>query len=165
MEDRKSWIKDDIFTSATESKTLAAWKPFNLCVALLFEFQNSEVEPRWGHWQIQWIAGLTLLRTIGHVLDKVDSLSSDTHKSVVLEKWREWKDAPEENWVFWEFIQQERNSILKEFKLGFVDGPYLEPDEYEIEPIVLQKLTSFREAVYWWRKQLREIETKTAEGS
>jgi len=62
------------------------------------------------------------------------------------------------HWIFWEFVERERNNILKEFEMGFVDGPYLEAGEYEIEDDVHIKLQAFREAVYWWRLQLRRIE-------
>ncbi len=158
MTGRASWIDGSIFFSPDGQRSLHAWEPYSLCVSLLFDLENSEIEPRWGNWQIRWIAGLALLRTIGHVLQNLDTKTSKAHSIAIKQKWDSWKSEHTENWIFWDFIQKERNNILKEFDLGFVSGPYLEPEEYEVEPIVYHKLAMFREAVYWWRVQLRELE-------
>lgn len=155
-----SHITGDIFTSSESVRTLKAWRPYDLCVDLLFDFQHSEVEPRWGHWQIKWVAGLSLLRATGHVLAKIDCENSDDRAATIDRRWKSWKADKDRNWVFFEFIEKERNNILKEFELGFILGPYLEPEEYEVEPVVYQNLHKFREAVYWWRHQLRTLETE-----
>jgi len=155
---RNTWITGDIFTSTNSSETLRAWKPFHLCQGILFELQNSDIEPRWSHWQVQWIGGLALLRSVGHVLHKVDSAQSESHQKAISTLWNSWKVDKCMHWIFWEFVERERNNILKEFEMGFVDGPYLEAGEYEIEDDVHIKLQAFREAVYWWRLQLRRIE-------
>jgi hypothetical protein len=155
---RQSWISGDIFTSPDRPQTLAAWQPYHLCTGIHFDFQNSDIEPLWGHWQVQWIAGIALLRSTGHVLYKVDSKSTERHRRIIREIWAEWQSDRKKHWVFWEFIEKDRNNILKEFNLNFKTGPYLEPNEYDIEKIVYNKLWKFREAVYWWRAQLRTLE-------
>ena len=148
----------DIFTSDNPDETLAAWGPYGVCVNVLFDLQNSEVEPRWHGWLIPWVAGLTLLRATGHVLAKVDATKSSKHKSEIKSLWRAWTDHRAENWVFWDFIEEERNNVVKEFEFGFQIEPYSEPEEYEVENAVYEKIELFREAVYWWRHQLRAIE-------
>ena len=34
-----------------------------------------------------------------------------------------WKAEPEAHQVFFEFIEDERNSVLKEYEFGFMSGP------------------------------------------
>ena len=60
--------------------------------------------------------------------------------------------------IFWDFIEKERNNLLKTYSFGarFVshgdENPSIEfgdsQDAFEL----------FRQAVYWWRHQLMEIE-------
>lgn len=156
--ERASFIQDDIFTSRNPDKSLAAWGPYGICISVLFNIQNTETEPRWHGWLIPWVAGLSCLRSTGHVLAKVDSSRSPKHKEAVSDRWSEWRARPEEHWIFWEFIEQERNNVLKEFEFGFKIAPYAEPDEYEVDDEVEDKMQLFREAVYWWRRELRAIE-------
>ena len=70
------YVTGDIFTLKIEKQTLKAWKPFWDCVGILFQFQNSAIvdgEDELPEWRLYWVAGITLLRTIGHVLAKVDA--------------------------------------------------------------------------------------------
>ncbi len=156
--DKQSFITGDIFVASSGEKTLRAWEPYSLCVGILFNLQNSDTEPRWNGWIVPWVGGLSLLRATGHVLQNVDKNKSSRHREVVTNQWQFWTNDKTANWVFWDFIQKERNNILKEFEFGFTTSPYLEPDEYEIEPIVEEKMQLFREAVYWWRQELRTME-------
>jgi len=103
---------------------------------------------------------LTLLRATGHVLAKVDSTHSAKHSATIRSIWREWQDDRHANWIFWDFIENERNNVVKEFEFGFQIEPYAEPEEYEVEPLVYEKMELFREAVYWWRAQLRNLEVR-----
>lgn len=81
--------------------------------------------------RINWVALCALLRTVGHVLDKVDGASSETHRRTILRRWQDWKANPEQYAILWEFIEDERNAILKEYRVGYqerdvwvgVDGP------------------------------------------
>lgn len=84
-----------------------------------------------GEWKVFWVAGVATLRIIGHVLAKVDAASSAVHKAAINRLWGEWKDERAEHMIFWDFIEEERDSILK-----------------------------FRDALYWWRAQLEELESK-----
>jgi hypothetical protein len=124
----------------------------------LFSLQNTDAEPRWHGWLIPWVAGLTLLRAIGHVLVKADSNATPKHRDAINALWVSWKNDRSANWVFWDFIENERNNVLKEFMFGFQTEPYAEPDEYDVDPLVYEKIELFREAIYWWRIQLRKLE-------
>lgn len=162
-ENRVSWITGDIFTSSDGAQTLAAWQPYCVTQNVLFSLQNTDVEPRWHGWLIPWVAGLTLLRSTGHVLAKIDSKRSAKHDAVVKHKWDQWHSDRDGHWIFWDFINRERNNVIKEFSFGFAIEPYSESGECEVEDAVHAKIELFREAVYWWRTQLRDIETLLAE--
>jgi hypothetical protein len=58
--------------------------------------------------------------------------------------------------VFWDFIEQERNNILKTFKFGVKTderGLFHHRIGEDGDPL-------FREAVYWWRYQLELLEAQ-----
>ncbi|WP_137131132.1 hypothetical protein [Rhizobium sp. FY34] len=56
--------------------------------------------------------------------------------------------------VFWDFIEDERNNLLKAYQFGVeVDGYGLYHGTLDMDGHEL-----LREAIYWWRDQLEEIE-------
>lgn len=156
----KDLIRGDIFTRSPPTQTLRAWEPFWDCASILFHFQNSDVADEGEElteWRIFWVAGITLLRTIGHVLAKVDSKTSKVHALKIRSFWEEIKADRVSSAIFWEFVEKERNSLIKTYSFGaelshddhghfirFADGQ----DAFQL----------FREAVYWWRYQLELLE-------
>jgi hypothetical protein len=83
-------------------------------------------------WRLHWVAAVALIRAVGHVLDKVDG-ESQAVKSAARAAFARWKsDAPEHE-IFREFIERERNTILKEYEFN------LHPNE-EIEFVLVSKL-------------------------
>jgi hypothetical protein len=132
---------------------------------VLFELQNSDIDDEHPEWRRSWIAGVAMLRATGHVLQKVDASTSPRHKSVVDEAWMDWSLNKNENWIFFEFIEKERNNILKTFSFGAQlpaseDRRMLAYGNTDLDGAQL-----FREAVYWWRHQLRIIESKSLTGN
>ena len=114
-------ITGDIFVTSPKRQTLKSWAPFWDCVSILFDFQNSDVDDageELPEWRINWVAGVALLRTIGHVLVKVDSKTSPAHAVAIGELWRKFKSDREDAAIFWNFIEQERNNILKTYSFG-----------------------------------------------
>jgi hypothetical protein len=76
--------------------------------------------------------------------------------------WAEWKANKDEHWIFFDFIEKERNNILKLFSFGAMlpaseDNRTLVYGNTDLDAAQL-----FREAVYWWRTQLRELEGRLA---
>jgi hypothetical protein len=59
-----------------------------------------------------------------HVLAKVDGSTSAVHKAAINRLWGEWKDERAEHTIFWDYIEEERNSILKtaEFGAQLIEG-------------------------------------------
>ena len=157
MNVRKSFIPDrsDLFTRVSPVRTLKAWEPFAECVAMNFELQNSDVGPDFPEWRMKWVYGV-MLRTIGHVLEKVDTKTSDQHQDVIRSAWQRWKSDHGGNWIFWDFIEQERNSILKTYDFGVELG-----DGFLWHTGIGQDgVQLMREATYWWRSELEDLEAR-----
>jgi hypothetical protein len=86
--------------------------------------EKLENEKGWVEWRLYWILAVTLLRAVGHVLDKVDAKESIKLRTVTRKHYLRWKNADvEEHAIFRDFIDQERNSILKEYEFGMSEGP------------------------------------------
>lgn len=141
-------------------QTLKGWEPFWDCVGILFHFQNSDVtdgNEELPEWRLYWVAGVALLRTIGHVLAKADAKSSPNHTQEIDNLWSRLRSDRESSWIFWDFIEKERNNLLKTYSFGArlahdEKGAYIEfgdgDDAFQL----------YRQAVYWWRHQLMELE-------
>lgn len=156
-----NYVTGDIFVMSPPKQMLKAWEPFWDCVTILFEFQNSDIadgDEELPEWRLNWVAGIALLRTVGHVLAKMDSKTSPQHSMVIDSWWRRIQADRMNSRIFWDFIEKERNNLLKTYSFGarFVshgeESPSIEfgdgEDAFEL----------FRQAVYWWRHQLMEIE-------
>jgi hypothetical protein len=152
-----SYITGDIFTFRPSRQTLRAWEPFWDCVGILFEFQNSDIDDEHPEWRLHWVAGIALLRTIGHVLVKADAETSYLHQEAVDRLWEIWKSNRVNNEIFWNFVETERNNLLKTYTFGATlvneKGGFCV--RYSNGDDALQL---YREAVYWWRHQLNELE-------
>lgn len=64
-----------------------------------------------------------MARAVGHVLHKVDGEHDATIERAVASAYAAWKADKQANAIFWDFIEQERNQILKEDEVGFLPGP------------------------------------------
>lgn len=65
-------------------------------------------------WRIVWAGSVALIRAVGHVLDKVDG-EDRVVKRVAGEFFARWKSGGEDK-IFREFVEHERNSLLKEYR-------------------------------------------------
>jgi hypothetical protein len=157
-------VTGDIFVMQPPLQTLKAWDPFWDCVSVLFEFQNSDVadgSEEITNWRLFWVAGVALLRTVGHVLAKVDSKGSRHQQQAIGSLWAEWNADRESSAIFWNFIEEERNNLLKTYSFGaqFAYDGYLASIVFRDGSDAFQL---YRQAVYWWREQLMKLEAKIA---
>jgi hypothetical protein len=67
-------------------------------------------------WRVLWAGAVALTRGVGHVLNKVDGNKSAL-KIAARAACHRWKSEPEHE-IFREFIDRERNNILKEYKFS-----------------------------------------------
>lgn len=66
-------------------------------------------------WRRRWILAIVLLRAVGHVLDKVDGPRSPAYRTAIDAWWSNLKTSKPDPAIFWQLIEEERNSILKEY--------------------------------------------------
>ena len=124
-------------------------------------------------WVLFWVAGVALLRAVGHVLDKVDGAKCPKLKEIIARRWAEWKADRTANAIFWNFIEEERNNVLKVFELGvegvdrmplIIESPAASDEQKERVYQVDFRSTGedgrdlFHEALKWWQSQLDAIE-------
>jgi len=134
-------------------------------------------------WRRRWITSVALLRVVGHVLDKVDSSRSTVHKLAIDEAWRSLQRSKPEPAIFWGFIINERNNVLKEYKLSAGQGVTVRPGGVSVDLVTGAQHASeglptiyhyvindglfkgrdqrhvLREAIEWWRAYLDAIDS------
>lgn len=77
-----------------------------------FERDDSMMRPV-ADFQSQHVAIIALLRSVGHVFEKVDCEEA-SRRAWSKGRWSTWKQDP----IFGEFIEPTRNALLKEFQGG-----------------------------------------------
>jgi hypothetical protein len=83
--------------------------------------QLLEEETDLQRWRIHWVAALALIRAVGHVLDKVDGRDPQV-SAAARAAYKKWKSEAPEHEIFREFVERERNSILKEYEFNVHPG-------------------------------------------
>lgn len=63
---------------------------------------------------VLWVAAVTMLRAIGHVLQKVDAAGNPAVRALLEQAWPQWQKDP----VF-QRLESYRNSTLKEYDFGW----------------------------------------------
>lgn len=159
--------------------TSAARNVLEDCRGALLDFADGI---QGGTWRRRWVSCVVLLRTVGYVLDKVDADRSPKHRSVIDSWWRGLKGTKPDPAIFWGFIDEERNLIIKEYRTRAgqgvtVPGAVMEIDaktmEQKIEPrrpvVYHYTMNSgpfsgrdqrelIAEAIAWWERQLDAID-------
>lgn len=122
--------------------------------------------------RVRWVALVALLRAVGHVLDKVDGARGSAWRSAVSALWNEWQRDRAKHAIFWDFVEAERNSVLKTYEVGVVvgdvevvdkDGATHTLDECLFKPIEEGPFAGedgrdvASEAISWWETQLSRV--------
>jgi hypothetical protein len=68
------------------------------------------------YWRTRWVSTVTLLRTVGHVLDKVDGERSPELRAAIDAAHARLKATKPEPKIYWEFIVEGRNRLVKELE-------------------------------------------------
>lgn len=125
--------------------------------------------------RVHWVALVALLRAVGHVLKKVDAAPGSALQGTVRADWSDWQQNRREHSLFWDFINAERNSVLKAYETSvhsgdvqalvqqagtaevfalddciftpLLDGPFAGEDGRDVA----------RDAIAWWERQLSDI--------
>lgn len=142
-----------------------------------FAWNKSEVTEDATELRVLWFATLGLLRAVGHVLDKVDGPSDAAVGIAVKEAWRRWHDDRLKYRLFHDFIDAERNILVKEYEQRYEEssGPILAGGYvFALDELLFVPLTHgpfagedvrdvAREAIEWWREELDAIDIRTSE--
>ena len=138
-------------------------------------------------WRVLWAGSVALLRAVGHVLKKIDG-ADPRIGSAVDQRYRAWRSEREENAIFWSFIDEERNNVLKEYRFGVsldeeiptlvhsntLDGE-TEGGIFQLGDNLYRPLLTghgegedardvYREALDWWHRELTIIEEMSKSG-
>lgn len=161
-------------------------------VRLALDMLQAEIDP--DRWRVHWAGGVALLRAVGHVLLNVDQRANVELARIAGAAHRRWRSADAAHAVYREFILEERNNILKEYrskvhpldnvpvairltlvnpKTGEVS--YLDHvadlDENLFRPLVEgygqgeDARDIFEEAIDWWERELTAIEDELIRGA
>ena len=159
--------------------TAAARRVLEDCEAALAMLEDERDERRW---RVVWVGALSLLRAVGHVLRNVDGRTPGAQEAINA-AYGSWKDKPE-HLIFREFIEKERNNILKEYCLSVLDSgealvavvvgdsdaiysPHDTPivlDENLFRPVTEgfgvgeDARDVYGEAITWWDEELTRLE-------
>lgn len=99
----------------TAHAQLKSWHMLQDCITALEMLRNAVDDPDGGkRVPVLWIASVTMLRAVGHVLQKVDAASNPEVKRLLKEAWPHWQSDP----VFRE-LEGYRNKTLKEYDFGW----------------------------------------------
>jgi hypothetical protein len=79
--------------------------------------QLLEEETDLQRWRIHWVAALALVRAVGHVLEKVDGADAAI-SGIANAAYKRWKSTAPEHEIFRQFIERERNIMLKEYEFN-----------------------------------------------
>lgn len=156
-------------------------------VRLALDMLQSESDP--DRWRVHWAGGVALLRAVGHVLLNVDQSADVDLARVADAAHRRWRSADPAHAVYREFILEERNNILKEYRskvhpldkvpvairltlvnsdtgeVSYVDQ-VADLDENLFRPLVdgygegEDARDIFAEAIGWWDRELTAIEAE-----
>ena len=114
-------------------------------------------------WTSNWLAAITGLRSVGHVLAKEDS-SDPIAKKIISEHWAQWKSED----LFLE-LEDLRNNLLKEGN-GYPEHDvnfYGEHDECIVVRITLEDgndgIEFLKDVANWLQEELDEIEQEIEE--
>lgn len=147
-------------------------------------------QPTGPDWILVWAGTIALLRAVGHVLDKEgsDPKTDQRLQTAIKGHWSSLKKTKPNPAIFWKFIQEDRNILLKdgefragqsvEIKLTGVSATFLTENQTPppvspqppSEPIYSYHMNDgdfvgrdprdlVAEAIRWWEAQFQQIES------
>jgi hypothetical protein len=164
--------------------TIAARQALEDCVAAVESLIDGV---QGGEWRRRWVLAIVLMRVVGHVLDKVDGEQSPKYRYAIDSWWLRLKTSKPEPPIFWQFIDEERNSVLKQYRTRAGQGVTVRVPTLYLNtktgeqwsdpplPVLYHYLINsgpfegrdqrdvLREAIEWWGCQLDAIDKVASE--
>lgn len=126
-----------------------------------------------------WVAAVALIRTVGHVLHKVDGEAQPQLQRIAERHFKSWKAGDPSHRIFQGFIERERNNILKEYASEISEGDIPvavlgdEEDTFSLNENLFRPMDSgpyagedgrdvLKDAIDWWSARLDEIDREVA---
>ena len=161
--------------------TVAARRVLADCEVVLEMLDDERDEQRW---RVLWVGALALLRAVGHVLQKVDG-QTPRARAAIDAAYQNWKSRQPEHRIFRDFIEKQRNNILKEYRMNVLDsaqvpvvvhsdvGSITDETLFILDENLFRPVTEgfgadedardmYREAIGWWETELSRLEAVLA---
>ena len=119
--------------------------------------------------RLRWITAITILRAVGHTLLNIDASRSPALRSAIDSAWTRWKTQPFQHLIFHEFIEKERNTILKQYRSSLFPSPSQKQESLDVAgfyPAILvgdqsySPLEALNSSLKWWETELHRIEAQ-----
>ncbi|MGB3314692.1 MAG: hypothetical protein WBB85_09790, partial [Albidovulum sp.] len=107
-----AWVKND----ETPERKLHAFSVLDDAMQASIKWCNGPID-KGAESRVLYACVIALLRAVGQVLHKVDCDRFPEIQDEVSTRFRSWKKGEGHDVIFREFIEAERNSILKEYEL------------------------------------------------
>ncbi|MBS9721750.1 hypothetical protein JYU29_13755 [Tianweitania sp. BSSL-BM11] len=155
--------RQEIPTATYAGKARLVLSDLRLAMRLFDEalIRNNKQEIR-----IQWITCLTLARAVGHVLKNKDVLRSEWLRNAIEKNFNKIKEDEFHNLIYWEFINKERNLLLKEYGSALsLDNPEYKGGEHsEVRHLLIgdrsySPTEALKAAACWWQHHISEVES------
>ena len=82
------------------------------------------------NWRFDVIVAITTLRSVGHVLHKIDCRSFPSICEEVETRFKRWKLGEGDDAVFPHFIEDARNTLLKPYEFPAIDNAIFHEEEF-----------------------------------
>lgn len=123
------------------------------------------------NWRAEFIVAITTLRTVGHVLHKVDCKIYPEIAPTVNDRFRRWKQGKGDDELFVHFIENARNLLLKTYAFPSDEGAVFKTDSSgELAPgdpdpdrvasgyfCGSSVIGLLQHSHNWWQRELAEI--------
>lgn len=119
--------------------------------------------------RLRWITATTILRSVGYALRNIDASRSSDLKCAIDTAWNRWKANAFQHLIFHEFIEKERNNILKEYRASIFPSTSAKEKTEDAPKIYSSLLVGDRSyspleavdaSIRWWEAELSHIEAQ-----
>jgi hypothetical protein len=105
-------------------ETLKAWQVMKDCEQAIICLEGATEEDPW---KLYYLASVTLLRAVGHVIVNTDAVEIPILGPKIKAVWSDIEINKKTYEIFWGFIKPERDRILKEYRFSTIGFDIADP--------------------------------------